>query len=252
MTADPERVDTVHSPIADYLQEVLDDLRTDSTGAVAGYIPELAAADPEVLGTAVCTGDERRFMARLTEPKSTAIRPRSSFGPAAGIERFEVCAVTGFVAVYAETCSPPVAAALVESVGGVLFTAGVEDDRVIAVAAGTAFQLGKQRSGDPLTADVGFDIHTLYLCGTTALVVVVAAVTAASHWDFVHVGNEEPAPVFGGELLGRQRRLVCAPVQSLIGAVRGPDHGGCRGGVIRLGAQLYHDRRRGRTVFHTD
>lgn len=53
----------MHSPIADYLQEVLDDIRTDSTGAVAGYIPELAAADPEVLGLAVCTVDGRVYAA---------------------------------------------------------------------------------------------------------------------------------------------------------------------------------------------
>ncbi|MEV0107624.1 glutaminase [Nocardia sp. NPDC050799] len=53
----------MHSPIADYLQEVLDTVRDDTGGEVAGYIPELAAADPEVLGMAVCTVDGRVYTA---------------------------------------------------------------------------------------------------------------------------------------------------------------------------------------------
>ncbi|MGW5384164.1 glutaminase [Nocardia sp. NPDC003963] len=53
----------MHSPIADYLQEVLDTVRADTGGEVAGYIPELAAADPEVLGIAVCTVDGRVYTA---------------------------------------------------------------------------------------------------------------------------------------------------------------------------------------------
>ncbi|GGL32764.1 glutaminase [Nocardia jinanensis] len=53
----------MHSPIADYLQEVLDTVRDDTGGEVAGYIPELAAADPDVLGMAVCTVDGRVYTA---------------------------------------------------------------------------------------------------------------------------------------------------------------------------------------------
>jgi glutaminase len=40
----------MRSPIPDYLTEVLDDFASDTSGAPAGYIPELATADPERLG----------------------------------------------------------------------------------------------------------------------------------------------------------------------------------------------------------
>ncbi|MFE3145037.1 glutaminase, partial [Streptomyces scopuliridis] len=38
--------------IPDYLAEVLRDVESDTSGEPAGYIPELAAADPERLGAA--------------------------------------------------------------------------------------------------------------------------------------------------------------------------------------------------------
>lgn len=38
--------------IPDYLAEVLRDVESDTSGELAGYIPELAAADPERLGAA--------------------------------------------------------------------------------------------------------------------------------------------------------------------------------------------------------
>ena len=40
----------MRSPIPDYLAETLSDIAPDTSGAPAGYIPELAAADPERLG----------------------------------------------------------------------------------------------------------------------------------------------------------------------------------------------------------
>ncbi|WP_199254634.1 glutaminase [Mycolicibacterium mengxianglii] len=40
----------MRSPIPDYLTEVLADFASDTSGAPAGYIPELATADPERLG----------------------------------------------------------------------------------------------------------------------------------------------------------------------------------------------------------
>ncbi|WP_197383692.1 glutaminase [Mycolicibacterium mengxianglii] len=40
----------MRSPIPDYLAEVLADFASDTSGAPAGYIPELATADPERLG----------------------------------------------------------------------------------------------------------------------------------------------------------------------------------------------------------
>ncbi|MFD4790714.1 glutaminase A [Streptomyces sp. NPDC058459] len=41
--------------IPDYLIEVLEDMESDTSGAPTGYIPELAAADPERLGVAFAT-----------------------------------------------------------------------------------------------------------------------------------------------------------------------------------------------------
>jgi glutaminase len=45
------------SPIMDDLNRVLDEVRPDVSGHVADYIPELAAADPEPFGLAVCMPD---------------------------------------------------------------------------------------------------------------------------------------------------------------------------------------------------
>ncbi|QGU08128.1 Glutaminase [Corynebacterium occultum] len=57
------------TPIPDYLETLLDSVREDTSGEVADYIPELAAADPDPLGMALCTmsgriygaGDDRRM-----------------------------------------------------------------------------------------------------------------------------------------------------------------------------------------------
>ncbi|WP_114853402.1 glutaminase [Brachybacterium sp. YJGR34] len=43
----------MRTPILDYLDEVLEDLRGDTAGSTAQYIPELAAADPDLFGAAV-------------------------------------------------------------------------------------------------------------------------------------------------------------------------------------------------------
>ncbi|NED97086.1 glutaminase [Phytoactinopolyspora alkaliphila] len=47
----------MRSPIPDYLTEVLGDVASDTSGAPAGYIPELAVADPELLGAVFATVD---------------------------------------------------------------------------------------------------------------------------------------------------------------------------------------------------
>lgn len=47
----------MRSPIPDYLTEVLGDVASDTSGAPAGYIPELAAADPDRLGAVFATVD---------------------------------------------------------------------------------------------------------------------------------------------------------------------------------------------------
>lgn len=43
------------SPIPQYLEDILDRVRDNTDGAVADYIPELADADPDPLGVALCT-----------------------------------------------------------------------------------------------------------------------------------------------------------------------------------------------------
>ena len=47
----------MRSPIPDYLQEVLRSCGTDTSGAVADYIPELAGVDPDRLGVVLSTVD---------------------------------------------------------------------------------------------------------------------------------------------------------------------------------------------------
>lgn len=47
----------MRSMIPDYLSDALTDVASDSSGATAGYIPELAAADPDRLGVAFATID---------------------------------------------------------------------------------------------------------------------------------------------------------------------------------------------------
>jgi glutaminase len=42
-------------PLPHYLSATLDRVREDTSGAVADYIPELAAADPDPLAVALCT-----------------------------------------------------------------------------------------------------------------------------------------------------------------------------------------------------
>ncbi|MBM4648640.1 glutaminase, partial [Streptococcus pneumoniae] len=43
------------TPIPFYLQEILTQVRGNRSGAVADYIPELAKAEPDYLGVAICT-----------------------------------------------------------------------------------------------------------------------------------------------------------------------------------------------------
>ncbi|MGO1948557.1 MAG: glutaminase [Mycobacteriaceae bacterium] len=50
-------------PIADYLNEILDQLRDRDSGEVADYIPELASADPTPLAAALCTTQGRIYSA---------------------------------------------------------------------------------------------------------------------------------------------------------------------------------------------
>ena len=51
----------MRSMIPDYLSEALADVATNTSGAPAGYIPELAAADPDRLGVAFATIDGETY-----------------------------------------------------------------------------------------------------------------------------------------------------------------------------------------------
>ena len=53
----------MRSMIPDYLSEALADVATNTSGAPAGYIPELAAADPDRLGAAFATTDGETYVA---------------------------------------------------------------------------------------------------------------------------------------------------------------------------------------------
>ncbi|MFL1376703.1 MULTISPECIES: glutaminase [unclassified Nocardiopsis] len=53
----------MRSPIPDYLVEALESVESDGSGALADYIPELAGADPERLGTAFATVDGEVYAA---------------------------------------------------------------------------------------------------------------------------------------------------------------------------------------------
>lgn len=53
----------MRSPVPDYLQQILDECGGDTSGATADYIPELAAADPDLLGVCLSTIDGTRYEA---------------------------------------------------------------------------------------------------------------------------------------------------------------------------------------------
>lgn len=70
------------TPIPDYLQNILIDCRGIGEGEVSDYIPDLATADPERLGVAVCTvsgrvysaGDKQEFsMQSISKPFAYAL-----------------------------------------------------------------------------------------------------------------------------------------------------------------------------------
>ena len=51
--------------VSEYLKEQLEELKDNSEGAVADYIPELAHADPEPLSVAFCTVDGQVYACLL-------------------------------------------------------------------------------------------------------------------------------------------------------------------------------------------
>jgi glutaminase len=61
----------MRSMIPDYLTEALEDVAPDASGAPAGYIPELATADPDRLGAAFATVDGEVYGAGDTDVEFT-------------------------------------------------------------------------------------------------------------------------------------------------------------------------------------
>lgn len=76
----------MRSPVPDYLEEILDHLREDRRGEVAGYIPELAATDPERLGIAITTALGRTYAAGDADLEFTIQSISKPFAYAAALE----------------------------------------------------------------------------------------------------------------------------------------------------------------------
>ena len=75
----------MRSPIPDYLDEVLDSLRDDTDGEAADYIPELAAADPDLFGLAVTTTSGRTYAAGDADHEFTIQSISKAFAYAAAL-----------------------------------------------------------------------------------------------------------------------------------------------------------------------
>ncbi|MFI6701260.1 glutaminase [Streptomyces sp. NPDC050509] len=73
------------TPVPDYLDEVLDSLRDDTSGANADYIPELAEADPERFGMALTTTLGRTYAAGDADTEFTIQSISKPFAYAAAI-----------------------------------------------------------------------------------------------------------------------------------------------------------------------
>ena len=52
----------MRSPVNQYLQNIIDDVRDDDSGHRADYIDELKNADPDKLGLALCTTDGQLYV----------------------------------------------------------------------------------------------------------------------------------------------------------------------------------------------
>ncbi|MCM1013061.1 MULTISPECIES: glutaminase [unclassified Brevibacterium] len=75
----------MRTPIPDYLNEILDDLRDDDRGAVADYIPGLAAADPDRLAVALTTVEGRTYAAGDSDVEFTIQSMSKPFAYAAAL-----------------------------------------------------------------------------------------------------------------------------------------------------------------------
>lgn len=75
----------MRTPIPDYLNEILDDLRDDDRGAVADYIPGLASADPDRLAVALTTVEGRTYAAGDSDIEFTIQSMSKPFAYAAAL-----------------------------------------------------------------------------------------------------------------------------------------------------------------------
>ncbi len=75
----------MRTPIPDYLEEILEALRSEDNGAVADYIPALAAADPDRFAVAVTTVEGRTYAAGDSEVEFSIQSMSKPFAYAAAI-----------------------------------------------------------------------------------------------------------------------------------------------------------------------
>ena len=86
------------SPIPFYLQKILDRVHDHGSGEVADYIPELAGANPDQLGVALCSVTGHLYSAGDVENRFTIQSISKPFVYALALQELgldEVCEVVG-------------------------------------------------------------------------------------------------------------------------------------------------------------
>ncbi|APT92033.1 glutaminase [Corynebacterium phocae] len=81
------------TPIPYYLAQILDKVRPNEGGEVADYIPELATADPDILGVAVCSATGHVYHAGAGEHRFTMQSISKPFVYALALQEFGLAAV---------------------------------------------------------------------------------------------------------------------------------------------------------------
>lgn len=85
------------TPIPFYLQEILTQVRGNRSGAVADYIPELAKAEPDYLGVAICTTTGHVYSAGDAEVEFTLQSVSKPFAYALALQELGLDAVREIV-----------------------------------------------------------------------------------------------------------------------------------------------------------
>lgn len=89
----------MRSPIPDYLAEILEACDADTGGELAGYIPELAAADPDRSGVCLTVSDGTTYAAGDVDVEFTVQSISKAFAYALAIEDRGLSAVLGRIGV---------------------------------------------------------------------------------------------------------------------------------------------------------